>query len=164
MDHKVRPAQDHPSPSRGVEGSRRVCTEQESYPQPCPPASPSGVEGKSRRPAGSQQIHPPPRCSPPSRTAPTWAEVARGVDFTHQEAPAASSANVITLYKRYSALGLQASFSVKSGAVYEEASLSCPVGCEQPLLSTPLQSPPPTLVKPSEIPWQASYTDKQRPN
>ncbi len=123
MDHKVRLALHHPSPRRGVEGSRRVCTE--SSPQPCPPASPSGDEGRSSRPAGSQQIHPPPRCSTPSHTALTWAEVTRGVDFTHQEAPAASSADVIALYKQYAALEFQASFSVKSGAGYEEASISC---------------------------------------
>jgi hypothetical protein len=43
-----------------AEGSRRVCADQESYPQPCPPTSPSGVEGRSRRPAWSQQIHLPP--------------------------------------------------------------------------------------------------------
>jgi hypothetical protein len=121
----VRPAQHHPSPHQGVEGSRCACTDQEPNPQPCPPASPSGVVGRSSRLAGSQQIHSPPCCSPRSCTASNWADVVRGVDFTHQEAPAASSADVIALYKRYAALGYQARFSVKSGAGYKEVSLSC---------------------------------------
>jgi hypothetical protein len=126
MDHEVRPAQLHPSPHRGVEGSRRVCTEQVVYTQPCPPASPSGVAGRLSRRVGSQQLNTPPPCTP-SHTAPSWADVARGEihTSTHQEAPAASIADAIALYKRYVSIGLQARFSVRSNASYEEICLSC---------------------------------------
>jgi hypothetical protein len=109
-----------------TEGSRRVCTEQVVYTQPCPPASPSGVPGRLSRRVGLQQLNTPPPCTP-SHTAPSWADVARWEIYTstYQEAPAASIADAIALYKRYVSIGLQARFSVRSYACYEEICLSC---------------------------------------
>jgi hypothetical protein len=86
MERKVRPAKHHPFPHRGVERSRRNSTDQVNPPQPCPPASPSGVVGRPTQQAGPQQLHTPPHWTP-LRTAPTWADIARGGDPTHQEAP-----------------------------------------------------------------------------
>jgi hypothetical protein len=103
-----------------------ACTDQVAYTQPCPPASPSGVVGWSSRRAGSQQLNTPPPCNP-SHNVPTWADIARGGNFTStpQEAPAASTADAIALYKRYVSMGLQARISVKHNAGYEEICLSC---------------------------------------
>jgi hypothetical protein len=125
MDREVRPAQPHPSQHRGVDGSRRVCTEQVVYTQPCPPASPSGVAGRLSRRVGWQQLNTPPPCTP-SHTAPSWADVARGEIYisTYQEAPTLSIADAIALFKRYVSIGLQARFSVRSNAG-EEICLSC---------------------------------------
>jgi hypothetical protein len=105
---------------------RSACTEQVTHPQPCTPASPSRVVGWSSRQAGSQQLHTPPPCTP-SRAAPTWADIARGGNNnpTHQEAPSASPADAITLYKQYVSMGLQARFSLKYNAGYEEIHLFC---------------------------------------
>jgi hypothetical protein len=48
--------------------------------------------------------------------------MARGGNYnsTHQEAPAASPDDAITLYKQYVSIGLQAQFSLKHNAGYEE--------------------------------------------
>jgi hypothetical protein len=81
------PAQHHPSPHRGVEGSRSAVVGKVTPPQPRPPASPSGVAGWSSRRARTQQLNSPPLRAPSSRTVPTWASVARGGNLTQQEAP-----------------------------------------------------------------------------
>ncbi len=124
MESEECPAQQHPSPHRGVEGPRHASSDQGTLSQPCPPASPSGVAGWSSGRAGSQQVHSLLHCSL-SRTAPTWADIVRRDDFTQQEAHAASPDNAVALYKRYVALGYQARFSVKSSAGYQEVSLFC---------------------------------------
>jgi hypothetical protein len=126
MDRKVCPAQHHPSPHRGVEGSRRDSTDQVTPTHPCPPASLPGVVGRSSRRAGPQQLHSAPHCSP-SRTAPTWADIARwgNLSSTHQEAPATPTADAIALYKRFVSMGLQAIFSIRGSAGYEEVNLFC---------------------------------------
>jgi hypothetical protein len=110
MEHEERPAQHHPSPHRGVEGSWRASVDKATHPQPCPPASPSGVVGRSSWRAGTQQLYSPPLRAP-SRTVPTWASVARGENLTQQEAPATSTSpsEAIALYT----------------AGYEEISLFC---------------------------------------
>ncbi len=118
------PPNNTPPPTKGVEGPRRASSDQMTLSQPCPPTSPSGVAGRSSRRAGSQQVHSPLQCSP-SRTAPTWADIVRGDDFTQQKAPAALPDDAIALYKRYVALDYQARFSVKSSAGYQEVSLFC---------------------------------------
>jgi hypothetical protein len=127
MDSEERLAQHHPSPHCGVEGSWRACLDQVTSPQPSPPASPSGVAGWSRRLAGPQQHSDLPHPSTPSRTAPTWDDIARGgtPNTTHQEAPAASPADTIALYKRYTSMGLRARFSIRNTAGYEEINLTC---------------------------------------
>jgi hypothetical protein len=123
MEREERPSHHHPSPHGGVEGSRRASVDTAPLPQPRPPASPSGV-GRSSWRAGS--LHPdfPPLLSP-SRTSPTWASIARGATCTQREAPTASPADIIAIYQRCVAAGIQARFSVKNISGYEEVCLLC---------------------------------------
>jgi hypothetical protein len=126
MVHEGQPAQHRPSPHRGVEGSRRASSDQVKLPQPCAPASPHGVAGGSSR--LSDTLSNSPHHLTPSRTAPTWARVARGDDRTQREAPPpqlASPADGIALYRRCAALGFLTRFSVKNNADYEEVSFVC---------------------------------------
>jgi hypothetical protein len=117
-------AQHHPSPNQGLKGSRRNSTDQLTPPQPSHPPFPSRVVGRSSQRARSQLLHSPHHCTH-SRTAPTWADIVRGENFTQQEASAASPAETIALYKRYIAMGFQWRFSVNSSASYKEVSLFC---------------------------------------
>jgi hypothetical protein len=78
MDSEERLAPHHPSPHHGVEGSWRTSLDQVTYPQSSPPASPSGVAGRSRQLARPQQHSDLPHPSTPSRTAPTWADIVGG--------------------------------------------------------------------------------------
>jgi hypothetical protein len=146
MERKVRPVQDHPSPHHGVEGSWGDSTEQVTPPQPCPPASSSGIVGRSIRQAGPQQLHMPPH-STPSRTVPTWADIARGGISTHQ-ATATSPADAIALCKRYVTMGFQARFLIKSNAGHEDIILFCRF--------------PASLVA-SHIPTQPTRSRRNRP-
>jgi hypothetical protein len=66
MDREERPDQHHPSPHRGVKGSRRANVDQVTSPQPRPPTSPSGVVGRSSWQAGTQQLNSPPLHAPSS--------------------------------------------------------------------------------------------------
>jgi hypothetical protein len=129
MESEERPSRPHPSLTRRVEGSVRVC--QMTTP-PCLPASPSRVVGRSSCQAGTQQLISP-RHPFPSCTAPTWASIARGGN-TARTQPAPSSitpANVITLYKHCVASRLLACFTVQNCDSYEEENFCCcfPVLC-----------------------------------
>ncbi len=119
------PAQPYPSPHRGVEGSQRASVGQASTPRPRPPASPLGVAGRSSQLGGSTQqfISPPSRT--PSLTVPTWADVARGTTCTQREAPPITPADIIAIYQRCAAAGVQARFSVKNLAGFEKVCLTC---------------------------------------
>jgi hypothetical protein len=123
MEREERPSHHHPSPHRGVEGSRRASVDTAPLPQPRPPASPSGV-GRSSWHAGSLQPDFPPLLSP-SRTSPTWASIAKGATCTQREVPTASPADIIAIYQRCVAAGIQARFSVKNISGYEEVCLLC---------------------------------------
>jgi hypothetical protein len=117
-------AQHHPSPHRGVEGSQRASAGQATTPHPRPPASPLGVVGRSSW-RGSTQLFtssPPPA---PSRAAPTWADIARGATCTQREAPSITPADIIAIYQRCAAAGVQTRFSVKNLAGFEEVCLTC---------------------------------------
>jgi hypothetical protein len=94
MESEERPSRPHPSPTRRVEGSVRVC--QMTTP-PCCPASPSPSWQ-----AETQQLISP-RHPFPLRTAPTWVSVAsEGNTARTQAAPSSiTPANVITLYKHW---------------------------------------------------------------
>jgi hypothetical protein len=74
MESEECPPKSHPSPTSGVEGSPRFS--RLTTPS-CPPASPSWGAGQLSWQAGTQQLFSP-RHPSPSRTAPTWAHVARG--------------------------------------------------------------------------------------
>ncbi len=99
-----------------------------------------GVEGWSSRQARPQQLHLTPHCTL-SRTALTWAEIARGGNSTHQEAPTTSPADAITLYKRYVTMGFQARFSIKSNAGYEDITLFCCLPVSSVASNKPSQPP-----------------------
>ncbi len=118
------PAQHHPYPRRGVEGSQGAGVVSAPLSPPRPPASPPGVAGRLSWRARSLQpdAHP---LSSPQRTAPTWANIVRGDTCTQRKAPTTSPADVIALYQHCVAAGIQARFSVKNIAGHEEVYLSC---------------------------------------
>jgi hypothetical protein len=121
MAREDSPAQHHPSPHRGVKGSRRASAGQATTPHPRPPASPIGVVGRSSW-RGSTQLFTssPPRA--PSHAAPSWADIARGATCTQQEAPSVTPADIIAIYQRCAAAGVQTRFSI---AGFEEVCLTC---------------------------------------
>jgi hypothetical protein len=94
MVYEDHPAQHHPSPHRGVEGSRRASSDRATLPQCCPPASPHRVVGWSSRQAVTLSNSPPSHT--PSHTAPTWASVAKGGDRILEEAPLPSRQHLPT--------------------------------------------------------------------
>jgi hypothetical protein len=118
------PAQPHPSPHHGVEGPQLASAGQVTSLHPCPPASPSGVVGRSGWWVGSQQFHSPPPHAP-LRSVPTWADIARGKPCTQREAPTVSVAEISAIYQCCAAVGLKARFSIKNLAGFEEVSLIC---------------------------------------
>jgi hypothetical protein len=96
-----------------------------THPQPCTPASPSRVAGWSSRRAGSQQLHMPPPAPPRVLRLPGQTSLEGGTTTPPTEAPTASPADAITLYKQFVSMGLQARFSLKYNAGYEEIHLFC---------------------------------------
>jgi hypothetical protein len=70
-----------------------------------------------------QLILSPPRA--PSRVAPTWADIARGVTCTQREAPSITPVDIIAIYQCCAAEGVQARFSVINLAGFEEVCLTC---------------------------------------
>jgi hypothetical protein len=92
MDREVRLAQHHPSPHRGVEGSRRDSTDQVTTPPPpqqsCLPLRGHRLVELAGRVGGAAvTITPPPH--PLTYVLPqtwTWADIVKGENFTQQEA------------------------------------------------------------------------------
>jgi hypothetical protein len=71
-----------------------------------------------------QRLNSPPPCAP-SRRVPTWADIVRGKPCTQREAPAVSPAEIIAIYQCCAAAGVQAHFSVKNLAGFQEGCLIC---------------------------------------
>jgi hypothetical protein len=112
-----------PPPSRG-----RGATAHQRRPGDTTPPPPSRLPLWGHRPVswwvGMQQLNSPPPCSP-SRSVPTWADIVRGEPWTQGEASAVSPAEIIAIYQRCAAAGVQAHFYVKNLAGFEEVCLIC---------------------------------------
>jgi hypothetical protein len=132
MAREEPPAQPHPSPHRGVEGSERASAGQATTPHPRLPASPLGVVGRSSWRGSTQQfiLSPPhPTTSPGS---PTWANVDRSnVDVRAakptcpRQQPAITPADFTALYDRCMSSGFKARITISHAAGNQVFTVSC---------------------------------------